>query len=154
MTVWDEPTRKAKIDILSRQEKDTNQDQDLIHFPHGSLPFDFIPTTTCSRQRDGDISEVRDTWLLEKLSHGKLTPFQRRRKQNRDSQRAFRARERTRVQGLVDRLADLTQQHRELELAYVHLNTKYRSLVENVEIKEEEVEANASLWQERFDPVE
>jgi hypothetical protein len=81
-------------------------------------------------------------------------PFQRRKKQNRDSQRAFRARERTRVEGLEERLADLTQQHRELKFAYLHLNIKYQSLVENVEIKEEVVDANVSLWQESYNPLE
>jgi hypothetical protein len=64
MTVWEEPARKARADLLSRQEKDLNQELDRIHFPYGNLPFDFMTTTSVSRRRGGRVSEVRDTWLL------------------------------------------------------------------------------------------
>jgi hypothetical protein len=76
-----------------------------------------------------------------------LTIFQRRRSQNRNAQRAFRARERIRVQGLEDQLEDLTKQYTKLESAYLHLNRKYQSLLEKVEIKEEVLDASMPLWQ-------
>ncbi|KAH8769751.1 hypothetical protein BGZ57DRAFT_929450 [Hyaloscypha finlandica] len=121
VTVWEETARKAKAEIPSRQEN--NQDLDTIPFPYGNLPFDFIATTSVSLRSGG----------------------RRRKRQNRDSQRAFRARQRTHVQSLEERLADLTQQYRQLELAYLHLNTKTQSLLEKVEIKNEVVDSSVSL---------
>jgi len=63
--------------------------------------------------------------------------YQKRRKQNRNSQRAFRARERIRVQNLEEQLADLTYQYKELELAYRQLKTKRQNYLGRAEIKEE-----------------
>jgi hypothetical protein len=77
-----------------------------------------------------------------------LIIFQRRRRQNRDAQRAFRARERIRVQSLEDRLEDVTKQYTKLKSAYLHLNAKYQSVLEQVEIKEEGVDGTMPLWEE------
>jgi hypothetical protein len=58
-----------------------------------------------------------------------------------------------RLQSLEERLADRTQQYRELELAYLLLNTKYQSLLEKVEIKVEVVDSSVPLWQESYDSL-
>ncbi|PMD54862.1 uncharacterized protein K444DRAFT_666827 [Hyaloscypha bicolor E] len=126
VAVWEESARKAKADIPSRQKNILNQDLDAIHFPYGNLPFDFMATTSVSRRGGGRVSD-------------------RRKRQNRDSQRAFRARQRTLVQSLEERLADLTQQYRELELAYLHLNTETQSLLEKIEAKKEVVDSSVPL---------
>jgi hypothetical protein len=60
MTVWEASNRQARADMPSRQEKDLNQNPCPIPLPHGSLPFNFITTTSVSQPR---ISEVRNTWL-------------------------------------------------------------------------------------------
>jgi hypothetical protein len=67
--------------------------------------------------------------------------LQRRKKQNRESQRAFRARERTRVQKLEERLRTLTQQYRELEQAYSHLKNNSKRHLEEIDVKEEVTES-------------
>jgi hypothetical protein len=74
-----------------------------------------------------------------------LIIFQRRRRQNRDAQRAFRARERIRVQSLEDRLEDVTKQYTKLKSAYLHLDAKYQSVLERVEIKEDGVDGTMPL---------
>ncbi|PMD48018.1 hypothetical protein L207DRAFT_446783, partial [Hyaloscypha variabilis F] len=66
---------------------------------------------------------------------------ERRKKQNRESQRAFRARERTRVQKLEERLRTLTQQYRELEQAYSHLKNNSKRHLEEIDVKEEVTES-------------
>jgi hypothetical protein len=86
-----------------------------------------------------------------------LIIFQRRRRQNRDAQRAFRARERTRVQSLEDRLEDVTKQYTKLKSAYLHLNARYQSVLKQVEIKEDGVDGIMPLREENsasdFEPV-
>jgi hypothetical protein len=82
------------------------------------------------------------------LIHLMLIIFQRRRRQNRDAQRAFRARERIRVQSLENRLEDVTKQYTKLKSAYLHLNAKYQSVLEQVEIKEEGVDGTMPLLEE------
>jgi hypothetical protein len=101
---------------------DRQLEQDPILFPYDNLPLDFI-TTSLSREH-------------------------RRRRQNRDAQRAFRARERIRVQSLEDRLEDVTKQYTKLKSAYLQLNAKYQSVVEPADIKEEAVDGTMPLWEE------
>jgi len=101
---------------------DRELEQDPILFAYENSPFDFI-TTSLSREH-------------------------RRRRQNRDAQRAFRARERIRVQSLEDRLEDVTKQYTKLKSAYLHLNAKYQSILEQAEIKEEVVNGSMALWEE------
>lgn len=124
MTVWEASSQKAKEYMLGRQ-----LEQDPIVFPHDTSPLDFI-STSVSR---------------EHVSESSLT---RRRRQNRDAQRAFRARERIRVQTLEDRLEDVTKQYNKLKSAYLHLNAKYQSVLEQVEIKQENEDGIMSLWEE------
>ncbi|KUJ12383.1 uncharacterized protein LY89DRAFT_785758 [Mollisia scopiformis] len=120
MAIWEESARAATI---SRHGRDLHQDP--ILFPWEDLLLDF-ETTSSSRRPGGRQSE-------------------RRKQQNRASQRAFRERQRTHVQDLEDRLADLTKRHRELERAHQHLNQKYQSLAKRFESNEEVVDSEVSL---------
>lgn len=68
-----------------------------------------------------------------KSDHGWLTPlFQRRRAQNRASQRAFRERKEKHVQHLEHELEDLETKHRTLARSYTDLDTTASQLREEV----------------------
>jgi hypothetical protein len=46
-------------------------------------------------------------------------------------------------------LEDVTEQYTKLKSAYLHLNAKYQSVLEQVEIKEEEgIDGTMPLWEE------
>ncbi|KAE9377396.1 hypothetical protein N431DRAFT_453743 [Stipitochalara longipes BDJ] len=129
MTLWEASGLATRADILNLQKKGLSH-PNPTPFRQGNLPFEFMTTTLVSPQRvEGGLSE-------------------RRRKQNRESQRAFRARERTRVQNLEERLETLTQQYRELKQAYLRLKIKNQTSREKVEVKEEIVDSNELWWQE------
>ncbi|KAN0117920.1 hypothetical protein V8E51_003897 [Hyaloscypha variabilis] len=121
MIDWEAADELARSDISYQQEIGLAQNLYPTQLSLEDLPFEFITTASVTRS-GAAISE-------------------RRKKQNRESQRAFRARERTRVQKLEERLRTLTQQYRELEQAYSRLKNNSKRHLEEIDIKEEVTES-------------
>ncbi|KAG4435171.1 hypothetical protein IFR05_009340 [Cadophora sp. M221] len=79
-------------------------------------------------------STSRSPYSRKHLSESALN---RRRSQNRESQRSFRERQKLHVQWLEEQVRGLKTKHNELEKEYVHLDGKYRALLGRTTVKEE-----------------
>ncbi|KAH6712542.1 hypothetical protein DL95DRAFT_196183 [Leptodontidium sp. 2 PMI_412] len=69
--------------------------------------------------------------------HLSESALNRRRSQNRESQRSFRERQKLHVQWLEEQVRGLKTKHHELEKEYIHLDGKYRALLGRTTVKEE-----------------
>merc|ERR1712058_101000 len=73
-------------------------------------------------------SVTKSPYSRKRLSESALN---RRRSQNRESQRSFRERQKLHVVWLEDQLRGLKSKYNELEKEYVNLKCKYRTLIES-----------------------
>ncbi|RFU27618.1 hypothetical protein B7463_g8699, partial [Scytalidium lignicola] len=73
--------------------------------------------------------------------HPSASSLARRRSQNRDSQRAFRARRQVQLKSLTEQFANLTFRHHSLEKDYANLEAKYKALLAQVKRSNEHDEA-------------
>jgi len=79
-------------------------------------------------------SVTKSPYSRKRLSESALN---RRRSQNRESQRSFRERQKLHVVWLEDQLRGLKSKYNELEKEYVNLNCKYRALLESTGVSDE-----------------
>ncbi|PVH80074.1 hypothetical protein DL98DRAFT_532503 [Cadophora sp. DSE1049] len=127
LSVWEASAQSMGNEIpRSAQQVPENPKANLQQSP--SLSYNQSPADSPA----GSVS--KSPYSRKHLSESALN---RRRSQNRESQRSFRERQKLHVVWLEDQVRGLKAKYNELEKEYVDLNCKYRALLERTAVNEE-----------------
>ncbi|KAH7419575.1 hypothetical protein BKA64DRAFT_20973 [Cadophora sp. MPI-SDFR-AT-0126] len=127
ISVW-EASAQSMANEISRSAQQVPRGQKSNLHQSSSLSYNQSPADSPA----GSVSKSPHS-----RKHLSESALNKRRSQNRESQRSFRERQKLHVVWLEDQVRGLKAKYNELEKDYVHLNCKYRALLERTAVNEE-----------------